>query len=926
VGADDPSRDTLERALANTNDGKARAASAGESAPNGFAPTIVDGAERAPDESGDMPTMVDRFLIEDELGAGGMGRVYVAYDPSLDRKVAVKLLLKSLGLDRAKAKERMAREARAMAKLRHPNVVAVHEVGTPKEGGVYIVMEYVAGGTLREWLQREPAPDWKQIVQMYTYAGRGLAAAHEAGLVHRDFKPDNVLVGEDGRVQVTDFGIANIGNDVTTEPPREREQQPGLTRAGSVVGTPPYMAPEQHEGKLVDTRTDQFAFCAALYEALYGVRPFAGTTHTEIAERAIRGQITPPVKSKGAPARIENAIRRGLRPDPADRFPSMAALLAALAVKPKRSPLRWIAAGLLAIAAVVAIVLATRGSSTETATAKPVGLVAVESFDVALTSYLGRWEWREGIGDVIAILVGDIDGFRSTGPSTMLGREGIREARDKPTRPDFRAAELQAGASFVVHGALEERDGTITAQVRVMRADGSELAALERKRPAAELFMLLDDIAAAIATTLAPGAKLPDNGANRARALHAIGEDYLRNNDFQMARPFLEQAVLADRKFYDGWYSLMLARSWVLAPESTVTEALEAASATAPTPTKKKLVEGIRHYLRHEHPKARAVLEKLVDDRSLTRAELRDALYFLGEAHWHDGHHRAGTTYFKKTLDVDTKFKLPLSHLGEYASANRDIAMMNQYSMMVATSARELRDRVAFVEGRYHELVGPESSLRLHAVLLLGRTPTPEDEGEIRSHPSLDTSIYRAAFAIQIGDLAAARKHCDDVWKAVEERKRVGELADNFYYVLRQLGDVVIAGGLADESKRIVTFLAEQSKVKPVRSYQRLSILTAPLVGDRSLIVRRDLTERDVTLADAIEAEMAGDHAKAATLLDQLVKDPSPYWDYPERVALLRNLRKLGRTKEAKALCDDTLKPALFQWSFLPARRACKQP
>ena len=884
-----------------------------ESETTGLAETRPAEEGRRPDESGDMPTMVDRFLIEDELGAGGMGRVYVAYDPTLDRKVAVKVLLARIGVDKEKASARMAREARAMARLRHPNVVTVHEVGTPKEGGLFIVMEYVPGGTLRDWQERDPEPTWDQLVQMYTYAGRGLAAAHEAGLVHRDFKPDNVLVGEDGRVQVTDFGIASVRG----------EQEPR-----SSTGTPPYMAPEQHENKPTDARTDQFAFCAALYEVLYGVRPFDGASYDEIAERAVQGTIRPPARDRGTPARIGDAILRGLSADPAKRFPSMRELLAELAPPAKRTiPARWAALiAAILLAGAVAIYAATRGSSevTEPA-AQPIGLVAVESFEVDMTTFLGRYEWREAIGDVISIVLADIDGFKTTGPTTMLGPAGVRDARESPTRPDFRAAEAKAGAAYVVRGAIEERGDLLSAQVTISRADGSQLATFDRERPMTELARLLDDVAVAIATTLSPGAKLPAPGGPRARALRAIGDEYLRINDFQMARPFLEQTVIADPSFFEGWYSLLLTRSSILAPESAVLEALDGATRTAPTPTKKRLVDGIGKYLRHDLAGARAALDELVADPALAKADLRDALYFLGEAHWHDGFHRAGTTLFKKALDVDFQFKLPLAHLVDYAVSNRDGAMYGQYAPMVATSTREVSERTALIEGRYEELATTSSGVRLHALLILGRPITAADEGVHATGITSDSLIYRAARALEAGDTAAAKGHIEKVWKQIENRKAAGELADNYYYVLRILGDTVLAAGLADEAKRIVGFLAAQSKDHPVRSYQRLSILTAGLVGDRSIIDRRELSARDATLADAIEAELAGDRAKAALLLKQLIDDPSPFWEFPERVALLRNLKALGRTGEARELCDDTLRPPLFQWSFLPARRACKR-
>ena len=867
--------------------------------------------ERTPDESGEMPLMVDRFVIEDELGSGGMGRVYVAYDPTLDRRVAVKLLRDRLHMDLDRAHERMAREARAMAKLRHPNVVTVHEVGTDR-GGVYIVMEYVAGATLRGWRERTPDADWRQVIAMYALAGRGLVAAHDAGLVHRDFKPDNVLVGDDGRVLVGDFGIANI--EPSRDPTDDTPTPARLTRHGALLGTPPYMAPEQHRGEPVDTRTDQFAFCAALYEALYGTPPFAGETSTEIAERAIRGELTPPAREPGVPSRIHAAILRGLRADPAERFPSMAALLAELAVE-RRSRVRWIAlaAGAAAIAA-FAFWFVMRDDG---AKPSPSGLVAVESFDIAMISYGNRLEWREGVGDVIAILLADIDGFKAIGPTQLLGADGVRDARE------FRAAEAKVGAHYVVRGSIEERRDRVHARVTLIQGT-NELTTFELDRPTTELAKLLEDVTSRIAHEIAPGRALDHSHATvRAQALFAIGDDYLKNNDFQMAWVFLEQAVVADPKYFDAWYALALTRSWVLAPESLVFAAIDQARSLAPTELKRTLVDAEGRFVHNDLPGARALLEPIIDNPKLSKREQRDALYFLGEAYWHDGNHRAGVGYFRRALDIDMKFKPPVQHLGEYATANRDLAMMNQYAAMIASSTSDYRDRGRFMRGEYEEVArGGVLPMRLYAKLVLGHTPTPDDESQLTGAP-IDTGIYRAARALGADDRVAARAAIDEIWTHVRARQQAGELADNTYYLLRLLGDVVLSAELADEARRLVEFLAERSRDHPVRGYQRLSILAAPIVGDRTWIVRRNLSDRDRQLADAIEAEMSGDRARAVRLLDAIVRDPSPYWEYPERVALLRNLRALHRDKAAQALCEDTLRPAIFHYAYLPTRRVC---
>ncbi|PRP92839.1 Serine/threonine-protein kinase PrkC [Enhygromyxa salina] len=288
------------------------------------------------------PTRLDRYLVLRELGAGGMGIVYLAYDDQLDRRVAVKLLRGSRSS--AEAQSRLQREAQAMARLSHPNVVTVYEVGSV-EDEVFVSMEYVAGRDMRAWLEAEPR-SWSEVLAAYLPAGAGLAAAHEAGIVHRDFKPDNVLVGDDGRVRVADFGLAyaqagELSQSAPSEPSAPRpERSPldtPLTRTGALLGTPAYMAPEQFSGAPTDERTDQFSFCVALWEGLYGCRPFVGKTVAEIGISVTAGVIDDPElsASRAVPTWLRAVLERGLAREPGARWPSMAALLAALADDPR---------------------------------------------------------------------------------------------------------------------------------------------------------------------------------------------------------------------------------------------------------------------------------------------------------------------------------------------------------------------------------------------------------------------------------------------------------------------------------------------------------------------------------------------------------------------------------------------------------------
>ena len=287
-------------------------------------------------------TKIGKFVVVGELGSGGMGVVYAAHDRELDRRVALKVMRASSGTDEDRM--RMLREGQAMARITHPNVITVFEVGT--DGGiVFLAQELLDGGTLARWLELPRTQP--QILEMFLAAGRGLAAAHAAGLVHRDFKPDNVLLGKDGRVRVSDFGLARplapTGENVavTRQLARpdggvSRSPMARLTETGAVMGTPLFMAPEQHNGERADERSDQFSFCVALYQALYGDWPFAGQTAVALADNVIHGRIQKPPKDRRVPGRLRSILLRGLSTDPSARYPSMEALLEDVAARPPR--------------------------------------------------------------------------------------------------------------------------------------------------------------------------------------------------------------------------------------------------------------------------------------------------------------------------------------------------------------------------------------------------------------------------------------------------------------------------------------------------------------------------------------------------------------------------------------------------------------
>ena len=301
---------------------------------------------------------VGKYRLDRVLGAGGMGVVWAAFDPDLERAVAIKVLRSLDSVDSLRT--RLLREARAMARLKHPNVLTVYEVGTDRNRD-YIAMELIDGADLDGWLATQP-PRAAILVALLA-AGRGLAAAHDAGLIHRDLKPHNILRAIDGRVYVTDFGLARgqidngieVVQELLAAPASDPQPRPvdsvldsPLTQTGVLIGTPAYMAPEQFAGRTPDPRSDQFAFCVTAWEALTGARPFAGRTLDELRLAASVGVGPAP----GLPPGVHRVLARGLAPAAADRWLDMHVMLQALeaaTAPPRPSQVPWIAGGALAV-------------------------------------------------------------------------------------------------------------------------------------------------------------------------------------------------------------------------------------------------------------------------------------------------------------------------------------------------------------------------------------------------------------------------------------------------------------------------------------------------------------------------------------------------------------------------------------------------
>ena len=333
-----------------------------------------------PPASDHTPMRIGRYPLLRRLGSGGMGVVYAAYDEDLDRRLAIKVLHAHTWDGDGRRRERLLREAQAMARVAHPNVVTVHEVGADDDQP-YVAMEFVSGPTLKEWLA-ERRRTWREIVPLFRQVAEGLAALHDAGLVHRDVKPANVIVGDDGRVRVLDLGLVGAGGESMASgsspahgdathssdhgsSSRNRLLGP-LTMTGERLGTPAYMSREHFMGLELTPASDVFSLCVALYEALHGVHPFKADSFYELQANVIAGRITPPPNPNTVPTWLHTLVVRGLAPDPDQRPASMHELATALADDPGRRRRRWLGTAGVAALTAVAAVFVTRAQTPTT--------------------------------------------------------------------------------------------------------------------------------------------------------------------------------------------------------------------------------------------------------------------------------------------------------------------------------------------------------------------------------------------------------------------------------------------------------------------------------------------------------------------------------------------------------------------------------
>ncbi|MCL4223056.1 MAG: serine/threonine-protein kinase [Myxococcales bacterium] len=562
-----------------------------------------------------------RYRIDGMLGSGGMGLVLSGFDPELDRAVAIKVLRHAD--DELQA--RLLREAQAMARLRHANVVAVHDVGEV-DGRVFVAMELVEGTTLRAWLAQ--ARPWRAVIATFVAAARGLAAAHAAGVVHRDFKPDNVLVGADGVVRVADFGLARASPGEAASSPVGGDE---LTGAGQVMGTPAYMAPEQHDGETAGPAADQFAFGAALWEALCGARPFLGGTPDAMALAKRAGRLEAPARRP--PGWTLAILRRTLAPRPEARYPAMTDVIAAL-----ERGLRRRRDGIVAASAIAAVAATATLTFAATAGAPATG----PSCPRARDAVAAVWN-ADARGQVAAA-------FAASGrPHAPATRDRVLAALDEHAAR-LGGARVAACEATHVRGeqspealdrrvaCLDRRTATLGALVGVLGGRLDDVAV----DAAYEAVLALPDpdgCAAAAASTVEPPAPAIAAAVAAARDQAARAHALLSAGQLDAAAAAAEPLVVSARQLA---YPPLLAEVLALAaevrsnqgdPEAALRAYQDAASAAAAAADDRRIAEAwIRQLvvLADEAGKPAVALERLaLAEVAVTRAaapELREEL------------------------------------------------------------------------------------------------------------------------------------------------------------------------------------------------------------------------------------------------------------------------------------------------------------
>jgi TolB-like protein len=921
------------------------------------------------------PTTIDRYQIVGRIGRGGMGLVFKAVDSELGRDVAIKLIqAKGADSNIAEAQLRLTREAQALARISHPNVIPIYDVGAYDQStisgaylagvpqdGVYIVMELVDGDDLGKWLVQDH--DWREVLSVFLDAGHGLAAAHEKDLVHRDFKPGNVLIGRDGRARVLDFGLARSIDSPAPATEAEdgqavetRDDETGnlrLTRAGVVMGTPRYMAPEQLYDGTADARSDQFSFCCSLWEALAGHPPYAARELKALREAKMTGKWSEPENLRDAPAWVYRLLERGLTASPDGRYPSMAILIATLERRRRRAR-RWLLWGSVAGGVTVAAIGgAFVGSSTTETKPPPEQVEGVEPGPTAPSTHDDRIAIlpftdetgderldfaADGLPHLLATELSRVDGL------DVVGHYRLRERVSPDATPvQWRDAATQMGAGHALSGYLSKGDEGVVLRLVLQRADDSAPQEFERRVPVEALPEVVRALAGEVASA-ALGRKVEarregPRDFSFERALQ-LGIAALERDELLEAEADLERAAELDPSSGEVHYYLAIVSAWRNRPRADTIAIIDRALEAELTPKQRAFMVAYRTFVARQFASAieefAAADAKYPGDRYVT--------YGRFEALFHGGQLEQSMTVFERLTEISPSFSLGLYHVLEYY-ASRGNAERFDWGM---AHARAVKWKALPQWEVWRKLFDHDHKSAVDALV-----PFAEDEANLYWAPEMLIATYllagQAPLALALAQqwdettpgirgllpLISVRAAMDDevafdqvLARALRAAQAEPAGRDRIKYWI-ELGLFALPGEDAEILGSISDGLAASVQDEIDQSDQvRLALaLLAGALDDRAAL--EDLSSSSLpsvaASARAFLAERAGKPAAAATAWrEAIASTPDPTFLHVERYLLARALEQAGDREASKAACEAVGRPRFVQISWGAAMRACQ--
>jgi tetratricopeptide (TPR) repeat protein len=853
-----------------------------------------------------------------------MGEVFLARDPELDREVALKVLRIEAGEDPTEAIARLRDEARAVAALRHPNIVTIYEIGSDGDRA-FIAMEYIDGPTLRSWID-DGAVETEKLLEIIAKVARALEAAHAAGVLHRDIKPDNVMLERGGVAKVVDFGIAlrldgkrapavpttaaRIDTIAATIP----ASSPAGATAHTIFGTPAYMAPEIIFGEPPLPTSDVYALGVTLFEALTGRLPYRADNVLDALTQAADPDIAPESLAVTRPdldpelvALVETMLEHSAssRPTAAEVAVALESMLApttrvvATSRPAPRSPSRapWIiAAAACAAALAIAAVWMSR--------------------DTADHSAVGSAKTRPIPGIAVAPVAGDYaDQGHSQLKASSAGRvlaATLRTAGLDVSEPngsgDPAERAREAGAALLVTTRLSSVEPTVRGRYALIDlASGEEVAGGELATE--DIAAAFSDIARGVIAHL--GLEPSDWSETNGRVNFELGLSAYEEQNWPQARLYLEQAVEAQPEFPAAWFYLAWARGWQGAPAHSSVEAARQAAATATTSLERGLGEAMERFLQRRYREAAAVIEPLLEKTPNDR----DLLYTYAEALFHDGQIEAALAAFERCFKIAPRFRPAVLHLLEVAVARKSPSDVRRWRIAQGKPYAGIQ---AYLTGD-DELAAREGMKPEQLALVNGNFGATD-----KRQASGDTGealAYLMGRAAMLGTRAAARARFKSRWPEIAKAAEKPRGA----FDLPILGRALVFGGYAEEVAVVRRWWREHEAPVNLSAGEELAVFAAPLTGD-DLPDRAGLNTRLQRVVDAIALERAGEVERAAALFEELAAHPRGNGtDYTIWHAWARTLKASGQIATLREQCASWRRPGYFEVSIVALWAYCDE-